>query len=794
MYMRRLTATFCAVTLAAAVLVSQTESARAVTPAGALDPSFGTGGKVTTSFGSHYDQATSIAMQPDGKIVAAGWSQSGDPANGDDFALARYDSDGQLDASFGPGGKVTTSFGPSSEHAQAVAIQTDGRIVAAGWSWNTSGGVVLARYNADGSLDSSFGSGGQVASAFGGCSEGVNSVAVQPDGKIVVAGWTTGGGCTSDFLDWLVARFNTDGSLDTSFGTGGRVTTNFGTYDRAYAVALQSDNKIVVAGACGAAVNCNFNFALARYNADGSLDASFGTGGQLATDFPTTAGAAQALSAAIQSDGKIVAAGEAGEGNFGLARYNTDGSPDASFGDGGTVTTPLGISSTWASGVTVESDGKILAAGAGSGSFALARYGTDGSLDASFGTGGKVTTAFGSYYAEATSIAIQSDGKILLAGWSQLSSGDSDFALARYESGASTPPPTARYVALGDSVSYGHGLANPTTSARPCNDPGQPSCTLPSDQGPSHLAFPSLIANDLGVRMSVRNTGCTLSGDQLAVSGAQATFLNTYALNADGTVNYSKITSHDMDCDKTKQHKAIEPEEVIMDRLLEDPPSFVTLLAGANDIRFGDCFLGELRRFGFGDTAFWAWAATVLQLAEIEPKDCTSGRGYRELQGRLTILGSALQRILVHIHHDAPSAKILLLTYYQPLPRPETVLATTDDICTALGRKGMSQAENSALYQRRLDFWTHGVRINTMLNQTIAQVASQYSWVHLVDLSSLFRGHELCTSEPYVYSLAGNGSKWEFPNWWRIIHPNQSGQRVLADTIEESCRVMACAS
>jgi uncharacterized delta-60 repeat protein len=386
----------------------------AVAAPGALDSSFGSGGEVTTDFGGS-DSAQAVVIQGDGRIVAAGLSGAGD------FALARYTADGSLDPSFGSGGKATTDFG-GFDAASALAVQPDGRIVAAGRSG--SGDFALARYNADGSLDSTFGSGGKLTTDFGGF-DGALAVALQTDSKIIAVG---GGGTGSDFA---LARYNADGSPDTSFGSGGIVPTDFGGFEAATAVAIQGDGKIV---ATGSTFSGGFQqFVLARYNGDGSLDASFGSGGMVTTDFGLGSGFGGALT--IQPDGKIVAAGRAGT-DFVVARYNGDGSPDPSFGTAGKVTTDFGGALFDAAfGVALQSNGKIVAAGGtfnGFGppaaDFALARFGADGSLDAGFDSGGKVTTDFGGFDV-ASGLALQADGKIVAAG--QGGSG-SDFALARY--------------------------------------------------------------------------------------------------------------------------------------------------------------------------------------------------------------------------------------------------------------------------------------------------------------------------------------------------------------------------
>jgi uncharacterized delta-60 repeat protein len=402
---------------------------------GDLDPSFGSGGKVTTVFGPGSNGGFGVAIQADGKIVAVGRSGSGG------FAVARYNADGSLDASFGSGGKVTTVFGVF-DVAFAVAIQGDGKIVAVGAT--APGGFccqfALARYNVEGSLDASFGSGGEVTTAFGGDSE-ARALAIQADGKIVVVGSKF-----DPFSPGLaIARYNTDGSLDTSFGAGGEVTTNFGGFaDSANAVALQSDGKIVVSGGGGP----SNDFALARLNADGSLDNSFGANGKVTTDFGASD---RANGVAIQGDGKIVAAGSGGFfTRFALARYNTDGSLDTSFNGTGKVTTVFtGQNVEQANALAIQANGKIVAVGRAfmnfDGNFALARYNTDGSLDAGFGTGGEVMTSFGDRSSDdAQAVALQTDGKIVVVGGGGPCTPSCQFELARYTGGtvADTTAPT----------------------------------------------------------------------------------------------------------------------------------------------------------------------------------------------------------------------------------------------------------------------------------------------------------------------------------------------------------------
>ncbi|MBI4339383.1 MAG: hypothetical protein HY680_05470 [Chloroflexi bacterium] len=324
---------------------------------GDLDTSFGASGKVTTDFGGH-DVALSAAIKNDGKIVVVGYS-------GHDFALAQYNADGSLDTSFGTGGKVTTDFG-GADIGRSVAVQRDGRIVVAGAGgpghpfFTFDSDFALARYNEDGSLDTSFGVGGKVMTHFGGSNDGAHSVAIQSDGRILVVGETGVG------FDFALVRYNANGSLDTTFGTGGKVMTDFGfSNDSAHSVAI-SDGRLLVAGTSNRTVSLfrgDPSFALSRYNANGSLDTSFGTGGKVVTDF---GGAEAGIAVGVQRDGRIVVTGYSDASNtsqdFALARYDANGSLDTSFGVGGKVTTDFGGNDV-ASSMAIQSDGKILLAG-----------------------------------------------------------------------------------------------------------------------------------------------------------------------------------------------------------------------------------------------------------------------------------------------------------------------------------------------------------------------------------------------------------------------------------------------
>jgi len=427
---------------------------------GDLDASFGDGGFVSTAFsvGDFASAAASaVALQPDGKILVAGAEESG-PSRKAQFALARYNPDGGLDPSFGSGGQVTTDFaGARGDLVSAMVCQPDGRILVAGTSaLAVTTQFALARYNPDGGLDPSFGSGGQVTTDFAGALGGrASDLVLQADGKIVVTGGAT--------FDFALARYNPDGSLDLSFGSGGRVITALGnnTNDAAQRVALQPDGRILVLGVstpppvptatppCTTFPFCfgglggldPFFPVLVRYNVDGSLDTMFGNGGK--TDLGLSRRNFFTADFALQADGKIVVLWapsflDIGESNPAtLARYHPNGTLDSSFGAGGMVNVNFGGVGGAVSRLALEPDGKIVVAGS-VGDFALARYNPDGNLDSTFGIGGNVTADIpGSIGSRASALSFQSDGKIIVVGGTLISAfGDSmKFAVARYEGG-----------------------------------------------------------------------------------------------------------------------------------------------------------------------------------------------------------------------------------------------------------------------------------------------------------------------------------------------------------------------
>ena len=408
---------------------------------GTLDTSFGTNGKVSTEFFGNSDRILSVTLQGE-KLLAVGYAMH---CYGNDLAVIRYNANGSLDTTFGVNGKVTTDFGGNYDAANAVAVQADGKVVVAGHTGDNPGGgkIALARYLTNGSLDPAFDGDGKVTSGIGHhLGIGVQAVG----GKILVAGWANNGRNN----DFALARFQNDGSLDTGFAVNGVATVDVNAGDdQAVAMAVQADGKVVLAGYT--LQGSNSDFAVARYCSDGKPDdgvncgsPGFGTGGKAVTDF---GGSDFGRAVLIQPDGKIVVVGDTRScprSDFAVARYNTDGSPDLSFGSAGKVV--LDFSANWneARGAACQADNKLVVVGArtltnnhDSADFALARLCADGSLDngvhcgsPAFGVGGKVTTDFFGKRDIATAVAVQVDGKIVVAGESYNSS--NDFALARY--------------------------------------------------------------------------------------------------------------------------------------------------------------------------------------------------------------------------------------------------------------------------------------------------------------------------------------------------------------------------
>jgi uncharacterized delta-60 repeat protein len=408
---------------------------------GTLDVSFGVGGSVRSNLGGTYDWAYATAIQPDGRILAAGVSN----AKGTyDFALARYTATQELDPTFGDGGVVLTDFRKSYDWAYALALQPDGKIVVAGVSdANESKDFALARYNADGTLDASFGDGGLVIEEFRPLTADIiHGIAIQPDGRIVVAGVTYEDVLTTrPHGDFMVARYLPDGSDDLSFGIRGVITTDFAdqSFDEPYAVVVQSDGKIVVGGYSNSGAGPGVLFgadqlALVRYLANGLLDPSFGEGGKVVFDGGSLD--ERLLALALGPDGSLLAAGYVnGErrSDLFLARFDRDGALTKGFGNSrkGFSVNDLGTNSERLSSLVLQPDGKIVAGGqtavSNNADFAVFRFDEKGLFDPAFGRDGVASFDFGGREDRVHAVALQPDGKIVAVGQSE-----ADFAVVRF--------------------------------------------------------------------------------------------------------------------------------------------------------------------------------------------------------------------------------------------------------------------------------------------------------------------------------------------------------------------------
>jgi uncharacterized delta-60 repeat protein len=410
----------------AVLLLARAVTLRALTP-GQLDTTFDGDGIVVTDIGVR-DEARGLAIQSDGKIVVAGTNDI-DMYGSPDIAVTRYMTTGALDPAFGGGdGIVTTTVGGNSAGAAAVVLQDDSRIVVAGCSGDYGATVpTLVRYTAAGVLDSSFGSGGIVTTSVGSGMQGYYDVAIYPNGNAVATGrtWFT------DY-DFQVARYlESNGSLDTTFNSTGVVTTDLGMWEFANALAVQGDGKIIVAGRSGL-TGPGYHIALVRYTPSGALDPSFGTGGVVTTPIGSYA---EAYDVALQPDGKIVVCGMGDGRGLAVLRYTTGGALDSSFGGDGVVTTTLcneGYDVAIQDDGAIVVAG--FAGGDDEEDFAIVRLRSDGSFDPLFDGDGVATLDLEGGTDLAYTVGLQADGRIVVAGEGE-SGEDSDFLLARYQGG-----------------------------------------------------------------------------------------------------------------------------------------------------------------------------------------------------------------------------------------------------------------------------------------------------------------------------------------------------------------------
>lgn len=359
---------------------------------------------------------SAMTLQQDGKLLIV--SNVTVLGNGLDFYVTRHNTDGSLDTTFDGDGIATTNVVGIQDYARAIAVQPDGRIVVAGNTRITSSNtdVAVVRYNTDGSLDTTFDGDGKVTTDFGGSFDTGYAMALQNDGKILVTGTRTMGG-----KDLLVVRYNTDGSLDTTFDGDGKVTTDIAD-DSGRAIAIQQDGRILVGGRADA--GGAIDFILVRYNSDGSLDTTFDGDGKVTADI---SGSDLGRAISLLPDGRILLAGDSAS-DMSIARFNTDGSLDTTFDGDGKVTTDVNSSTDNGHSVTVQQDGKVLVSGYSSTSAgtdaSLLRYHADGTLDSTFDGDGKVITDISNDVDTFSGLALQTNGKIVVSGvFSDLTTG-----------------------------------------------------------------------------------------------------------------------------------------------------------------------------------------------------------------------------------------------------------------------------------------------------------------------------------------------------------------------------------
>jgi uncharacterized delta-60 repeat protein len=398
---------------------------------GELDISFGTRGKVTTSFGDFSD-GNSVAIQLDGKIVAAGYCYEGMLTV---FCVSRYLANGSLDTSFNGSGKITSVINGEANEARSVAVQGNGKIFVGGNCYDRSrraNDFCIARYNSDGTPDNSFGADGKVITQFNNDDAYIRSIVVQTDGKLVAAGYCS----LSASNAFCLARYNSNGTLDAAFGVAGRVISQLtlsSLGDDANGIALQSDGKILVAGQCA------LSMCVARYNSDGSPDNGFGTGGNVV--FKIGEINDKAIGVGVQTGEGIVVGGICSTTNrtvslFCATRYTANGVLDASFGVAGVAKTPIVFGeSNYASSFALQPDDKVVMVGSCNDVLCLVRYNANGSIDTSFGNDGKTLVAKQAATDNRIGIALQSDGKIVTTDVC-FENGEGAFCVLRFQGAA----------------------------------------------------------------------------------------------------------------------------------------------------------------------------------------------------------------------------------------------------------------------------------------------------------------------------------------------------------------------
>lgn len=414
----------------------------AFSQAGTIDKSFGNNGIVTTYKVIDYYYSTCSVLQNDGKILVGGNTYINMKNDLTDFAILRYNLNGTLDSSFNLIGKSILKIGTSHDNLTSIAIQQDGKIIVAGYSHvnDSELTLVLVRFNLNGTLDSTFGNYGIVKSQYGKNGDFLYSIVLQQDGKIIVAGKSNIYNFDNYEYKFALTRYTPNGNIDSSFGKNGKIITIIGYEAIGYAVKLQSNGKIILVGSSKKGYYEKLNFTIARYNNDGILDSTFGKDGVTITSIGDVGDEISSVS--ILNDDKIIVAGTSFKFNgksydheIALAKYNSNGTLDRTFGENGVIITPInGLSDLTNNSMVIQKNGKILLTGSSYNDSTkvifLLRYNINGKLDITFGNKGIVLTQIGTK-AGGTSINLQKDEKIIVAGYTNIN-GDIESIIVRY--------------------------------------------------------------------------------------------------------------------------------------------------------------------------------------------------------------------------------------------------------------------------------------------------------------------------------------------------------------------------
>lgn len=781
--------------------------AGAAAATGDLDPSFGSGGRVTTPGpGDAAASANGISRQQDGKLVVAGCAS--DPSGTGRFMFARYNSDGSLDPSFGSGGTVLISLGVStSACVEDLVLQPDRKIVAVGRSSNSGGGsrFAVVRLNADGTPDATFGSNGTVIVSPGIGTSEATSVGLQPDGQIVVAGGASFDPDPSDsdgraVEGFAVVRLNGgDGGPDASFGSGGTSTVAFTSRPEegganAPDLLVEPSGKIV---AGGVAINdwpddstgTRTRFALARLNSNGSLDGSFGGDGKVVDPIRSTDGFAHGRSLARQSDGKIVMAGDyysvLGDGTYGprrwlIARYANDGGLDSSFGSAGSTVVPVGgptASSETAPGeLEVQPDDKIVAAGTADDStsgpcvirFAAARLTAGGSLDSSFSSDGTVEgPPFGGSdpwcRAHGRALALDAGG-LVVAG-----PVDTQIGLARYvdeapdadrdgvpdatdqcpnvagPAPAGCPKPS--YVALGDSVAAGEGIGYGWEwSTTPGRDPHWVRAHSSEDWDTQYQPTACHQTAEAHPRLIASALGA--DSVHLACTGAAAR-------NGVLTSQFKKGTEV-----TSAQLGVAGGSDPGSRRYNSADPDVVSLSLGADDIEFAD----ELADCYLGRTQF-----TYTR--------CDTDQARDDLKKKLLEQRAGLRDVLTEVrdrgHAQGKTPLVALTQYFDPFPASYPKAKK----CIDINPPGLG----GSLSGDEVNYLRDGLE---QLNTGLTQIAREFGNVVVVPPPADFADHRFCSEEPggpWVFGPSLRLSRFPFEKGNQApFHPTAAGQESIS--------------